>query len=131
MTGFHQVPPILTPAQGRFRARLGAGGQSLEYELSYSGLTTPAMFAHIHFGHRTDNGEIMFFLCGGGGKPDCAGTAGTVTGTITPADVMAIPEQGLESGDFAGMLEILREGLGYVNVHTPTFPDGEIRGQVL
>jgi hypothetical protein len=44
------------------------------------------------------------------------GTAGTVsgTGTLTPAQVTD-----------------MQNGMMYVNVHTSTYPNGEIRGQIV
>lgn len=130
LSGFHQVPPVLSPGSGSFRAKLADDGMSLKYELVFANLTTPAAVAHIHFGHRTDNGGIMAFLCGGGNQPVCPGEGGSVAGNIGPADVLAIPEQGLPAGDLASVIRLMRSGLVYVNVHTANFPDGEIRGQV-
>lgn len=130
LSGFHQVPPVLSPGSGTFRARLADDGMSLSYELTFANLTTPAMAAHIHFGHSTDNGGIIAFLCGGGDQPSCPGQGGTVRGTIDPSDILAIPSQGLPAGDFASVIRLMRAGLVYVNVHTSMFPEGEIRGQV-
>lgn len=128
LRGFAQVPPVLTAATGTFRARLGEG--TIQYELTYQDLSSDAFAAHIHFGHPTDNGGIVVFLCGGDDKPACPVRGGTVRGTITADNILAIPEQGLMAHDARGFLRILRAGLTYVNVHTQNFPDGEIRGQV-
>lgn len=130
LSGFEEVPPRLTGAGGRFWARLIDGGTALQYELRYADPTTPVTAAHIHFGQRGVNGEIMVFLCGGDDAPACPPRGGTVTGLITADDVRAIPEQGLQAGDFEGFIQILRAGVAYVNVHTTMFPAGEIRGQV-
>jgi hypothetical protein len=43
---------------------------------------------------------------------------------------MAIPEQGVEAGDLAGVIRAIRSGVTYANVHTVNFPTGEIRGQL-
>lgn len=130
LSGLEEVPPILTNGTGTFEARLAANGTSMEYELTFSNLASPSTAAHIHFGQRGVNGGIFVFLCGGGDKPACPGQGGTVTGTIDPGDILGIPSQGLTPGDFGGALRILRAGVAYVNVHTTTFPAGEIRGQV-
>lgn len=128
LRGFSQVPPVLSPATGRFVARLSE--DAIEYELTYRNLSSDAFAAHIHFGHPTDNGGILVFLCGGNDKPACPLRGGTVRGTIRAADVLAIPEQGVAAGDGSALLRIIRAGLAYVNVHTQNFPDGEIRGQI-
>jgi hypothetical protein len=128
LTGPQETPAILSEATGRFRAELG--DSSLTYELSYSGLPTQVMVAHIHIGQRNVAGAVAVFLCGGGGRADCPSPDGTVTGTITAADVLAIPAQELDAGDFATLLHAMQEGLTYANVHTIAHPGGEIRGQI-
>lgn len=130
LTGFEEVPPVLTRASGSFRASLNPDGESLSYELSFSNLSTPSTAAHIHFAQRRVNGPIIAFLCGGDNKPDCPELGGTINGVITSEDILAIPEQGLAAGDFAGFLRIMRAGVAYVNVHSTMHPAGEIRGQV-
>lgn len=92
--------------------------------------------AHIHFGASKTNGGVIVFLCGSP-KPACPGS-GTITGTITAADVSILPAdnpnsvipQGIQPGGFGALLKAIRSGNTYVNVHTPNFPAGEIRGQV-
>ena len=77
------------------------------------------------------NGAVHAFLCGGGGKPVCPSTGGTVTGEITAADVLAsVPDRGIEAGAFVEFVSAIRAGHTYVNVHTAKWPGGEIRGQI-
>jgi hypothetical protein len=135
LTGFEEVPPKLSDGVGTFSATVQGG--SLTYKLTYSGLSTPAFMSHIHFGQPAVNGGIFVWLCGSttapgpAGTPTCPAGGGTVTRTITAADIVTItPDQGVAAGDFAGAVRILRSGDAYVNVHTTRFPGGEIRGQV-
>jgi hypothetical protein len=128
LSGFQEVPPKLTDAHGTLTLRLH--GTSIDYTLTYSGFTSPVLFAHIHFAQRAVNGGVVAFLCGGGGKPACPATAGTVTGTIAAADVVAVADQNVTAGDFPGLLRIVRSGDAYGNVHSVRFPAGEIRGQI-
>lgn len=130
LSGFQEVPPILTAGTGTFRAQLAPDGQTLAFELAFSGLSAPATVAHLHFGQPGVNGAVLAFLCGGGGKAACPPAGGSVQGTVSPSDVVAVPEQGIAAGDWEGVLRILRAGAAYVNVHTTQFPAGEIRGQV-
>jgi hypothetical protein len=46
------------------------------------------------------------------------------------ADVVALAAQGIAAGDLAAVLQMIRAGLGYANMHTPLHPGGEIRGQI-
>lgn len=130
LTGFDEVPPVLTPATGSLMARLSEDGSAIVYELRYENLSSSATAAHLHFGPPGVNGEIFAFLCGGEDSPPCGGQSRTVTGEITASDILGIPDQGLADGDLQGALEIMRRGLAYVNVHSQAHPRGEIRGQV-
>ncbi len=131
LDSFQETPPKFTIGQGRFTARLNEDRTELQFRLVYRGLTGKANVAHIHSEHFGIAGSVFIFLCGGGGKPACPdGTEGEVTGTITAADVLALPTQGLDAGDFAAALRAIRSGSTYANVHTTRFPGGEIRGQI-
>jgi CHRD domain len=130
---------ISTPAKGRFAAILDNPADMIEYELSYEGLRAPVTQAHIHFGQRHTVGGIIVWLCQTDGTqapepvrsltPTCP-SEGTVTGTITPAHVLAQDAQGFAAGDFDELVRAIRNGAAYANVHTSTFPQGEIRGHI-
>jgi hypothetical protein len=132
---FNQVPSVLAGSTGQFEAEINDDG-TISFALSYANLSSPVSQAHIHLGASRTNGGVMVFLCGGP-KPACP-ASGTVTGTLAAADVSVLPAtngdsvipQGLQPADLAGMLEAIRSGNTYVNVHTTNFPNGELRGQV-
>lgn len=134
LSGFNEVPPKATMGSGTFKAK--ASGGKIEFTLTYSGLTTPAFMAHFHFAERGVNGGIFIWLCGPPGSPAhkvCPpGTTApaTVTGTITKADIQAVPDQNITAMDMATALDIVEAGDAYINVHSMKFPAGEIRGQV-
>jgi len=94
--------------------------------------------SHIHVGQPGVNGSIVIFLCQTGSNPDPTGLApqclqdGTVTGTITAANVIAgaTASQQLQAGDLAAVITAIRAGAAYANVHTNLSPGGEIRGQI-
>jgi CHRD domain len=133
LVGYEEVPAISTEGGGSFRARM-SGPDAFTFRLSYGDLSSPVQQAHIHFGQRSVNGGVAVFLCSNLGNGP-AGTAvcpdaGEVTGTITAAQVVGPTGQGIAPGEFAEVLEAIRAGVAYVNVHTDTFPTGEIRGQL-
>jgi hypothetical protein len=131
LTGYQENPDISTTGTGSFKATIDDAAQTITYELTYSGLEGGAAFAaHIHFGKRAVNGGVSAFLCGGGDKPACPAMAGTVNGVVDAADVIGPAGQGIAAGEFAELVAAMRAGHSYVNVHTPTWPGGEIRAQV-
>jgi len=126
---------ILTDGEGSLQLDLDEGSQTLNYTLTYSGLTSSVTQAHIHFGKVHVAGGIFVFLCtnlgnGPAGTPPCPAAGGTVSGTITPAGVRAVPGQNVTAGDFDAVVQIITSDSAYANVHTANFPAGEIRGQI-
>ena len=131
LEGAQETPSISTAATGTFEAKLNSAGDELSYELEFSGLEGgDTLFAHVHIGQFDVPGGVMFFLCGGGGKPACPSGSGTVTGTVIASNIVGPTGQGISPGQFAEALRAMRDGIAYANVHTATYPGGEIRGQI-
>jgi len=128
--GYEEVPAVSSPGSGRFEAKLDANETTLSYELAYADLQGTASAAHIHLGQKGVAGGVSAFLCGGGGKPACPTTTGTVGGTITAANIIGPTGQGISAGEFGELIEAMRAGVTYANVHSSTQPGGEIRGQI-
>lgn len=51
-------------------------------------------------------------------------------GTLTAANVIGPAGQGVATGEFAELVAAMRGGVAYINVHSSTFPGGEVRGQL-
>ena len=128
--GYNEVPAVSTTGGGVFRAKINNDATDISYELTYEDLEGTATASHIHVGQTDVNGGVSAFLCGGGGKPPCPATGGTVTGVIVAADVIGPIAQGVAAGEFAELIEAILSGISYVNVHSNKHPGGEIRGQV-
>jgi CHRD domain len=129
LKGFEEVPAVSTEASGRFEAEIDRRDQTIDFKLSFEDLSTPVLFAHIHFGQRSVNGGVSAFLCGGGSKPPCP-QSGTVEGTIVPADVVGPAGQGIAPGEFDELVRAIKSGVTYANVHSQMHQGGEIRGQI-
>jgi hypothetical protein len=129
LSGANEVPPINSAGTGNFEMTIQPG--AITFSLDFSDLSSTLTVAHLHFAPSKVAGGVMIFLCGGGGQPACpAATSGTITGTITAANVTGPGGQGITAGDLDSALAALRDDLSYANMHTTIFPGGEIRGQV-
>src|SRR5947209_18199438 len=110
LTGTQQVPPNTSPATGSATVVLSADQTQIAVTVTFSGLTAPAIASHIHDGAPGTNGPVVIPFPG---FPNA--TSGTYSQTfpITPA-----------------LVAELQAGNLYINIHTATFPGGEIRGQL-
>lgn len=106
LTGAQEVPAAFTSATGLGTFILTTTG--LQYDITVQNLSTSITGAHIHSGAMGSNGPVLSTL---------TFTANRSTGTWT----------GITTAQRNAMLN----GEMYVNVHTSTYPDGEIRGQIL
>ncbi len=96
-------------ARGTFSATVtkSGTGATVRWRMTFRGLTGPAAAAHIHTGRTGQAGPVAVALCG-----PCTS-----------------PASGTANAD-AAALTALQNGGAYVNVHTATNGDGEIRGQI-
>lgn len=124
LAGENEVPPIESDASGE--AKFEVDGSSMHYELEFEDATDmlAAAGAHIHCAPAGENGPVVVFLAGvipGG----IDGTA-EIKATLTAANIVD-PACG---STIAELVESMREGRTYVNVHSAANPTGEIRGQI-
>lgn len=141
----NEIPVVSSLATGQFKMTIDEANQTLTYEVSYDGLEGNVTQAHIHIGQRIANGGIMVFLCGNPPTvppaafpqpPACPPSPATVTGTLTPANIIGPAGQGIapttspDMSDFAELVKAVRAGLTYANVHSSLAPGGEVRGQI-
>ena len=135
LVSYEEVPALSNAAEGTFNMLIDSTDSSFDFELTYSGISgTGATQSHIHLGQKGVIGGITVFFCtnlnnGPAGTPPCPAN-GTVTGTITAANVIGPAGQGISAGEFTELLNAIRAGAVYANVHSALFPPGEIRGQL-
>ncbi len=132
LTGYEEVPAISTAGRGSFQVWVDRSRDRIMFRLSYSRMSSDVVQAHIHFGQKSVSGGVAAFLCSDdpAAPKDPCPDAGTVRGTVTPADVIGPSGQGIDPGQFDELVAAMRAGVTYANVHTTTFPSGEIRGQL-
>jgi CHRD domain len=107
LNGGSEVPPTTSAGTGTATATLDTVTGKLSWNVTYSGLTGPAMAAHIH------------------GPAD----PGQNAGVVVPLKVTASPIKGSKTLTAAQMTD-LEAGKYYVNIHTVENKGGEIRGQL-
>lgn len=138
-----EVPVVSSlAASGRFKATLDEDNLTITYELSYDNLEGAPLAGHLHVGQRGVNGAIPLFLCANApalppaGTPEaqaCPPAPATITGVLTPTNIIPRPAQGIDAvspADFIEIMRLMRSGDVYANVHTTKYIGGEIRGQV-
>jgi len=136
LSGYAETPLALsTPAGGQFRVQINNETQEIAWRLTYSDFATVVNQAHVHFGSPAQTGGISFFLCtnlgnGPAGTQLCPPAPATISGTIAAADIIGPAGQGIAAGEFAEVVQAIRAGFTYVNVHSAAFPAGEIRAQL-
>jgi hypothetical protein len=140
LNGFQENPDVSTPANGRFEATLSNDGKRLAYTLRYDRIDGGGVTqAHIHFAKRTVNGGIVLWLCSNLPSPPtppgtqaCPTPSGTVTGVLDEGDVAGVAAQGIPAGQagFDEIIDAMRAGRAYANVHSTQSPSGEIRAQI-
>jgi hypothetical protein len=113
LKGNDEVPPVNTAATGTAHFQLSSDGKQLNYDLSTTSLKD-FMMAHIHQGKTGENGQPVVELSMGKGK-------------ITSSDLQG-PLAGKHISDLVNMI---KSGKAYVNVHTQQNQNGEIRGQIM
>jgi len=131
LAGDNEVPPVDSKGQAQAIFTLSEDGTALHYKLIVAN-TKNVTQAHIHCGEAGINGPVVVFLFGfvaGGVNQNGVLAEGTITSTnIIPRPDSEACMGGLAT--FENLLERIRNGSVYVNVHTVDFQNGEIRGQI-
>ena len=127
LTGKEEVPAVSTDASAAARFVLNSDG-TLSYQLRATGPIQNAMASHVHLGARTQNGPVVLFLFAA--ATPTSFQAGDLIASGTVGDSAVIARTGF-TPTIANLVERMRQGRAYANLHTTAHPGGEIRGQVL
>jgi len=109
MTGGQEVPANASAASAVAASTVDLETGDVTLHLRATGADT-ATASHVHLGFAGENGGVVIGLTKDAGDPGHWSATGA-----------QLDEAGLES---------YRAGQLYVNLHTPTYPGGEIRGQI-
>ena len=126
LNGAQETPPNPVKSSGYAGVMLSGDGSKMYYSITATDLTTPAMMAHIHTGVLGEAGPVVVTLCSPSTTP-CQSEGQVVQGSFD-ASALSGPLQG---GTLSDLLYAIETGDAYVNVHTTTYPNGELRGQLV
>jgi hypothetical protein len=123
LNGKNEVPshPDVT-ATGMSGFIVNSGNSKVWYQIEAEGLKGVTQ-AHIHSGKASENGPVVATLF--------KGSKATVNGALVQGSITSDKLEGpLKGKSISDLVNLIEESSAYVNVHTQSFPDGEIRGQI-
>jgi hypothetical protein len=136
LSGANEIPPAATPGSGQTTVVLDPVANTLQINVSFTGLVAPTSAAHIHCCLSSPfalaNVGVATAIPAFPGFP-LGVTSGTYSSPIfdltqatiyNPAFVTA--QGGLSQAE-AALEAGIQNGESYLNVHSSTFPNGEIR----
>lgn len=139
----NEVPVVVSAATGSFRGVIADDGLSFTYTLEYEGFEGTVTQSHIHLGQKFVSGGISVWLCKTdlvtppatvpADTPICGAPGGAgpeATGVISAEDVIGPAGQAVPAQAFADLMNAIRTGNAYANVHSTSAPGGEVRGQI-
>ena len=137
LTFGQEVPTPLVTSTGTGTASLTDNGTSMSYTINVSGLTSAVTVSHIHVGTpTTPNGKVIVTLTPptspGTSPPSCpTGASCSSTGSFTGPNQGAVDNNGNPVTTYAQVLNFIKTGNAYVNVHTTNNGGGEVRGLIV
>lgn len=114
LSGTKEVPQVNTIGSGTARFTV-KNDSTITFDVSLQGVPQ-VTGAHIHLGAPGAAGAAVATLMKG------SAPGGRISGTITPKD--------LHGATMLQLIDAMKSGGAYVNVHTTTHPDGEVRGEI-
>lgn len=145
LTGTEQVPPVETTGIGSASFELLYDNKTLHYQINV--LDVPKITGiHIHKGKLGENGDVMVSIYNvkedifknqnttkiseiesssitiNGNNQNSFATSGTIDNLDLQGHV--------EGKNISDLIALIESGDTYVNVHSESNPDGEIRGQI-
>ena len=137
LSGLNESPPNASPGTGWGRVTMNTSAVTMRVEASFSGLTGVTTASHIHAraDASTPNGGVASQTPSFTGFP-LGVTAGsydhtfdmTLTSSYNGSFVAA--NGGTAASAWAALQAKMAAGLTYLNVHTQTFPGGELRADL-
>lgn len=110
LSGAQEVPANASPGTGLVGVLFNKATRNIYVTGNFSGLVAPSTAGHLHRGAFGVNGNVMLGL---------NFTTGLPIGVYSATGTLSVEDQAL-----------LESGSVYINIHSSTYPGGEIRGQL-
>ena len=137
LAGANEVLPVASPGVGVATVVLDPTAQTIQINVSFAGLTSPDVAAHIHCcGPLGTNVSVATAVPAFPGFPlgVTSGTYSSVVFDLTQPTIynpaFVTSQGGTIPGAEAAFIAGIQNGLTYLNIHTTNFQGGEIRGQL-
>lgn len=138
LSGANEVPPNASPGSGSVAVTVDDLANTINIDANFSGLLAPTIAAHIHC--CTPPGFNQPVAVGPGTLPGfpLGVMSGSYDFTLDLLDAATYTDGfitnfggGTVGGARDAIIQRLIAGETYFNIHTTTFPGGEIRGQLM
>jgi hypothetical protein len=137
LTGANEVPPVPSPGTGLATVVLDSTAQTLQVNVTFSGLTSNDNAAHIHCcAPLGTNAGVATTVPAFPGFPlgVTSGSFSSVVFDLTQPTIYNPAFVTLQGGTIplaeAALIAGIENGMTYLNIHTVVNPGGEIRGQL-
>ncbi|WP_435152803.1 CHRD domain-containing protein [Haladaptatus sp. DFWS20] len=128
LSGQQQSPAVETDAQGT--AMVVQEGERMRFVVLVTEIQNVTQ-AHIHRGGEGENGPVVVWLYPDPKRMNQQLIAGRFDGVLSSGQFTAEDFVGpLEGEPLDALVTAIENGNAYVNVHTESNPEGEIRGQL-
>ena len=128
LSGGEEVPSVTTQAQGEATFNVSSDGSSIRYKLVRSNIENVTM-AHIHQGAKGAAGPVVAWLYPA--TPPAVLIPGRSDGVLMEGTITASNLVGpLEGHPLSDLINEMKAGNTYVNIHTSQHAGGETRGQI-
>lgn len=125
LKGSNEVPARETNAAGQVIVKINKDEQSLYFKIIASNIDN-VFAAHFHLAPAGSNGGVVVTLYSNPVQPSGPQNGILAEGVITSGDF----QNAFAGEEFSTLVDAIRSGNIYVNVHTSRYPSGELRAQL-
>ena len=123
--GGEETPILLSGAAGTAEVAIDTNAKEFAVTLRIFNIPTTTTAGHIHVGAKGIAGPVVVDF------PAIAGRLGDFVTTFRVGEASFRPNPAIGINTIDDVIQAVANGNAYVNIHTTSFPAGEIRGQLV